>query len=306
VVAALDNARPLSASADLHQRIEDSIAGKFAAVAWPWPALGRLTKAAMPGTVTLVCGDPGAAKSFLLMQAVLHWQAKGVKVALYELEEDCPFWLARALAMLAGRSGLTDPDWVRQNPAAARAAYDTHRAELDAFARRLSVAGDKQLSHPELLAWIRQQAEAGCRVIAVDPVTALAGGDKPWLDDLKFMMEAKAIAARHGCSLLLVTHPRISRAKNNSPLDNLAGGAAYARFAQTVLWVNSHPHGKRLRWKTMAGDFSGPANRSVKIPKARNAAGGGLEVAFDFDGGTLRFRELGMVIKDTDDEGNAA
>jgi hypothetical protein len=303
VRAALDGARPLSASAELHQRIEDAIAGKFASVPWPWPALSRLTKATVPGTVTLVCGDPGAAKSFLLLQSAIHWTAEGVKVAAYELEEDRAFWLSRALAMLAGCSDVTDPDWVRHNGPDVRDIYATRKAELDAFARRLAVAGDKQLDHAGLLAWIRQQAEGGARILIVDPVTALASTDRPWADDLRLMMEAKAIAGRHGASLMLVTHPRVRRGKGGSPLDDLAGGAAYARFAQTVLWVGSHPHGKHCRWLSSAGAMNGTANRTVKIAKARNAAGGGLEVAFNFDGKTLRFDELGVVTKTDGAEG---
>src|SRR5262249_31983667 len=154
------------------------------------------------------------------------------------------------------------------------------------------------LKHVELLAWVRQQAEAGCRIICVDPVTALEASEKPWIDDLKFVMEAKAIAARHGCSLVLVTHPRIRRSKGGSPLDDLAGGAAYVRFAQTVLWVNAYPQGKTFRWKEPMRIGKGEANRSVKIAKARNGAGGGLEVVFRFDGSTLRFSEVGVVTKE--------
>jgi hypothetical protein len=105
---ALARAEPLSPSADLHRRIEATIAGRYAAVGWPWPMLGHLTQALRPGTVTLVCGSAGATKSFFVLQAVQHWLASGVKVALYELEEDRESWLTRVLALLEADGRLTD------------------------------------------------------------------------------------------------------------------------------------------------------------------------------------------------------
>src|SRR5262249_19082036 len=148
------------------------------------------------------------------------------------------------------------------------------------------MAPDKQVTHADLLAWVKARAEDGCRVIGVDPVTALAVDDKPWIADSKFMAEAKAIVRRHGCSLLLVTHPRVGgKGKSVNPLDALAGGAAFVRFAQTVLWFYCHDTGRQCCWHAEVGGVSsGRVNRSVRIAKARNAAGGGRDVAFHFDG----------------------
>jgi len=95
---AMQLAQPLGAARGLGDLIEDAITGKRKAIPWPWPALGRLTKAPMPGTITCECGDPGASKSFFLLEAAWYWHKNGVKVAVCELEEDRAFWLNRALA----------------------------------------------------------------------------------------------------------------------------------------------------------------------------------------------------------------
>jgi KaiC/GvpD/RAD55 family RecA-like ATPase len=297
VEAALATAAPAGPSAGLHRRIEDIIAGRYAAVGLPWPILDKLTLALLPGTVTLLCGGPGSGKSFFLLQAALDWLARGVKFALYELEQEQEFWQTRVLAMLAGDARHTDPAWVKANPDAARAAFEEHLAVLNDVSRRLTVAGKRQLTHAELLDWIRTQAKAGCRVIAVDPVTAVRATKEPWAADQEFVMAATAIAAEYGSSLVLVTHPRI-RPRSEDPLDELAGGAAYARFAQAVLWLKPHPGGKALTWRTGDGSSAGWVNCTVRIAKARNGRGGGLDVALQFDGAALRFDELGLVVGD--------
>jgi len=40
------------------------------------------------------------------------------------------------------------------------------------------------------------------------------------------------------------------------------------------------------------------ANRLLKIRKTRNGSGGGTQIGFEFEGGTLRFTELGVVVED--------
>jgi hypothetical protein len=303
---ALATAEPVSATADLRQRIEDAAAGRYAAVELPGcPALHRLAQPLLPGTLTVLAGDPGDGKSFLALQWCLDLHRAGVPVALYELEEDRAFWQMRALAILADEGELTRPDWVREHADAARSHYQRHRAELERFAPRLEVAGDRPVTHADLTAWVRARAAAGCRVIVVDPVTALAAGPQPWIDDLRLVTELKVIARDAGCSVVLVTHPRIRRGGRGGPpcLDDIAGGAAFPRFAQTVLWVRRHERGRQCRWRShLGGESSGRANRSVRIAKARNAAGGGMEVAFHFDGGTLRFLERGPIVDDGGDD----
>jgi KaiC/GvpD/RAD55 family RecA-like ATPase len=299
---ALATAEPVSATADLYRRIEDAAAGRYAAVELPGcPTLHRLAQPLLPGTLTVLAGDPGDGKSFLALQWCLDLHRAGVPVAVYELEEDRAFWLTRAMAMLAGEGELTRADWVKGHAAEARAAYQRHKAELDRFAPRLEVAGDRQVTHAELAAWVKARAAAGCRVIVVDPTTALAAGAQPWIEDLRLVTELKTIARQSGCSIVLVTHPRIRRGGKGGPpaLDDIAGGAAFPRFAQTVLWVRRHQYGRDCRWSSpLGGDSYGRVNRSIRVSKARNGPGGGVEVAAEFDGRALRFIERGPIVGD--------
>jgi hypothetical protein len=61
---------------------------------------------------------------------------------------------------------------------------------------------------------------------------------------------------------------------------------------------------RQCQWASSLGGFSsGRVNRSVRIATARNGPGGGMEVAFQFDGGTLRFHERGVIV-DAGSEGD--
>jgi hypothetical protein len=300
---ALSRARPVSMTADLHQRIEDAIAGRYAAVEPPgFPSVHRFAQPFLPGTITILAGDPGDGKSFLALTWALDLFRIGVPIAIFELEEDRTFWLMRLLAIMAGNGDLTRPEWLKLNPTEARAAREQHTPELNRFAPRLEPAPDRQVTHADLVAWVKARAEAGCRLIMVDPVTALAPSSEPWISDLRLLIELKAIAREHDCSVVLVTHPRIRRGKGgSSALDEMAGGAAFPRFAQTVIWIRRHEKGRICRWvSTLGGDANGRVNRTIKIVKARNSHGGGVEIAAQFDGGTLRFHERGLILDDSD------
>ena len=300
IQCALATATPIGGSSDLADFIDDAIAGRRRTVAFPWPHLTRLTRALMPGTVTCICGDPGAGKSLLVIEAGWWWHRQGVKIAIFMLEEDRSYHLARALAQLEENSDLTDAEWILANPEKAKAAYANHRDLLDTFGPRIDAAPDAAPNHVTLLVWIKQRAEAGCRVIIIDPVTAAAVSEKPWLDDLNFLTVAKNIMREHGASLVLTTHPRKGR-KRGTGLDDLAGGAAYPRFAQTVFWLVKHDKPMDVRVSGPCGPFTARINRSIRIGKTRNGPGGGMELAYLFDPGSLRFSEQGIVVGDADE-----
>ena len=88
--------KALGAWQELGVVIEDTISGKRRALAWPWVNVGNLTKALLPASVVVLCGDPGATKSLLLLQAAAYWYGAGLNVAVYELEKDRAFHLHRA------------------------------------------------------------------------------------------------------------------------------------------------------------------------------------------------------------------
>lgn len=296
---ALDLARPVNGSHLLGQRIEDAKAGKLNAVSWPHRRLGLVTRALSPGMVTTICADPGAGKSLFLLDCFEYWHRSGVKAAVYMLEDGQDYHLHRVLAQLDGRADMTDPSWISANPDQADEAYATHRKQLDGMAPWLD-ATDDPTDYPTLLKWIERRSADGCRVLAIDPITAVPANERPWVEDQKFIMRAKAIVRAAGNSLVLMTHPRLGTAGKGGTLANLAGGAAFPRFAHTVFWIDKHDEPKRARVRGEGGEFDGMFNRTLRIGKARNGPGGGAHLAFNL-GPDLRFAEQGLIIPDEEE-----
>lgn len=292
---AIQRARPKTAAAGVGQRIEDIIEGKVTAVGLPWPDIARLTNALMPGKIVLVCGGPGASKSFMILQAVRYWQDTGTKACIYELEEDQEFWLMRLLAQRAALPGLTDPDWIQANPEQARAEYCEHKDFLDSVS--LWTCPDSMPTLDQVADWIGQRAKQGFRIICVDPVTAAAQSAKPWIDDLNFIQRTKRIATDYGASIILVTHP--AKTIITTPdMNTLAGGAAYSRFSQTILWLkNLQGETITSTVRTDCGRADFQHNRVIHILKSNNGKGQGLQIAADFDPESLTIHELGIITK---------
>ncbi len=302
----IDTAAVLNGSSELNQLIEDTIAGRRVVVSLPWHAMDSLSQALMPGTVTCICGDPGASKTLMLTQAAIYWHKMGVKVAAYMLEDDKKYHLNRALALMEGNADLTQIRWMYDNAAETRSAMEKHRKLLDSFSRCLFDAPDKMKTLPQLADWVDQRAAAGCRVIAIDPITAAEAPKERFLADADFMFRVKTSARKYGSSIILITHPK-SGAKNWT---DVAGGTCFPRFSHTVFWINVHEPAKKFECTVYQGTSEYcktviHANRTVKLGKVRNGPGNGAMVAFTFEKKTLRFLEHGPVVKakkDKEDE----
>lgn len=294
---ALATAAPIGGSSELSDLLEDTIAGRRRAISFPFPYMTRVTRALMPGTVSCLCGDPGAGKSLFLLDMALWWHQQGIKIAIFMLEEDRAYHLNRALAQLAENAELTDPEYLRTHPEETRASYNSHSQTLDTLAPRIDAAPDSPPSYKTLIAWMRQRAQAGCRIIAIDPITAAAVSESPWIDDLNFIMDAKKIAREFACSIILTTHPRKGR-KKGTGLDDLSGGASFARLSQSVFWLIRHDKPKDVRVSGPCGPFGTKINRTLRISKSRNGPGGGLDIAFIFNPRSLRFSEQGIIAGD--------
>jgi len=291
----IGKARPLGPLDKLHQRIKAINAGEYRCIAWPWSMLSNLTKALLPGTITLLAGTVGASKSFMLLQAVLFWLYQREHIAYYVLEGDRPFHLARALAQLSGIAGFTDPDWIKENPLAAQAALIEHTEQLELFAHHLWASDNLGAETLEQLAeWIAQQAKLSRRIICIDPVTAAARTGKPWVVDLAFLKAVKKTAVDYNCSVVLVTHPTKDTAEPN--LQNLAGAAAYQRFTDVIITLRNH-ESQTSCVKTAVGRTEVEHTRTVRIEKARNGSGTGYSLAFSFNTDFLTLTEHGVITK---------
>jgi len=290
----IQQAKPKGIAARVSERIEASIEGKLESVPLPWTSLSHLTNAIIPGTVTLICGSPGASKSFMLIQAICYWLDNGVKSCIYELEEDREFHLMRALAQRSGNADVTRMDWVKANPQQARQTLTEHKQFIDTIGRNMWACPDNQLTLDQLAKWSEDRAAAGYRIICIDPVTAAVQTAKPWIEDSAFLQRIKRVATDNRCSFVLVTHP--AKTLNKPDLSAMAGSAAYSRFAQAILWLHSHKD-KESKIKTACGTAEDSHNRTVHILKARNGKGHGMSIACEFNSEQLTLKELGLIIK---------
>ncbi|MFC1635165.1 AAA family ATPase [Planctomycetota bacterium] len=295
ILEALSRAKPRGITSGVQELIEDTIAGRREAVRWPWVCIGGLTKALLPGTVTIICGNVGASKSFMLLEAAAYWHEYKIKIAVYELEEDRDFHLSRCLAQKSQVGSMTDPDWVRENPIEARRIYSDNEAFLENFGACIFASPDTHLTLEQLSKWTQGRAKAGCRIIAIDPITAAAHKSRNvWEEDNSFLHDIKRTATDYHCSVILVTHP--IKAVSLPDVTQLAGGAAYQRFAQTILWLESHIE-KNSQVKTSCGTIDIEHNRIAHLLKARNGKGQGVKIAFNFDSESLTLHEQGIIIK---------
>ncbi len=279
----------------LQRRFEAIVHGEYRCLPWPWSNLSSLSKALLPGTITLLAGTVGASKSFMLLQAVGYWLSRGESVSLYALEGDKPFHLARVLAQIAGCADLTDPDWLAQNGLIIDGLVADHAQRLEQFARCLWTSDTLGAETLEQLAgWIAEQAKLGKRIICVDPITAAVRTAQPWVSDLAFLREVKKTTTEYGCSVVLVTHPQ--HGVSEPTRENLAGSAAYERFVESIIIIHAHDE-RESKIRTDVGTANDTHNRTVRIEKARNGKGTGCRLAYNFDSQSLTMRELGVIVR---------
>jgi hypothetical protein len=133
-------------------------------------------------------------------------------------------------------------------------------------------------------------------------VTALAEEDerRPWNEHLRFILETRTMLRKYGASLVCVTHPRTGGQSKGKGVDDLAGGRAWGRFVQTVLWLSTHPKGigVTVYRKGLENGAETECNRKISIWKARNGKGTGTDIAYWFEKKGLFFEERGTIIKE--------
>lgn len=293
-----DGSTLVGVGTELQARIDDIVSGKWQSLPMPWRDLSRCAKALFPGSITVICGDPGSSKSFFLLEAMHWWHMRRIKVALYELEEDRPYHLTRLLAMIAGTWDVLDDDWGRNNSEKLKKLHGQYGAEVESFAPNLFSAPMGHMGYADLLKWVEERCKAGCEIIGIDPITAIATGESRQNEDLKFIYEVTQILKAHKARLILVTHPRgSSQKKIVATQDDLAGGRAFSRHTSTVLWLNRHQPAKDMLCRLAVGQMNVKCNREIFIAKTRNGPANGWRIGFNM-GPDVRFAEQGVVTKE--------
>ena len=296
-----DTAPPADPASEAGSLIESEINGTFTNTEWPWPILTDLGQCLTPGARTLFVGGIGASKSLTLLQAASFWVEKGLRVAVLELERKRNFHLMRLLAQRSRIADVTKPKWVHENAAKARALYNEHRDFLNRMGAAIHTP-ERQVTTSEAADWVEKLCEQGYQVLAIDPVTLLRREGDPWVEDDTFMDRCGRAVDKAGASVVCITHGK--KGFNNAPdLDSLAGGAAWARFADSAVWLQSH-HSKVSAVEACCGTANTMHDRTMHLLKTRSGEGTGTRLAYRFetgrdpeDRGALTIRELGIVVR---------
>lgn len=291
----LFDAEPLNVTSALEHKFTKIMSGEFRAIALPQkPQTSDNSKAILPGCLTTICGEPGSGKSFFILEDFWRWSVqKDESVKLLMLEDDAAFHQNRALAQMSGHADILDPDFVIDHQILVQDLFNEHRENLEKFSRHMETA-TAQMTLTEIAAWVVNHAEAGIRIIGVDPITAAKASDKPWIDDQVFLFTVKPVLERTGASLILTTHPRIGQAGKPS-LSGMAGGASYPRFSQCVFWLMNLD--KEQESRIYDGYLHNPVKHKqiLQIRKARNGKGQGKHIAINLNFQNLCFDEYGII-----------
>jgi KaiC/GvpD/RAD55 family RecA-like ATPase len=282
---------------EFDEYINDIESGVLRTIDWPWQKLSEGTQALQPGTVTILSGGPGAAKSLFMLQAVRYWIENGEQVIYYGMEGQRVKYQMRALAQLAGNSELTKTSYVKENAADVRLLRKRYAKELKAFSDCLVVAGDFQGDYlDQISAWIHEKAKQGIRLIVIDPITLALRAGKAWVADQRFVKSVSNTAQEFLCNVIFVSHPE--KGVEDPSLQNLAGGASYGRFSDNVFTLKKHEDIKKDFIKTCMGRAEYEYDQTLAIAKAREGSSVGRRLAFRFSPASLTTEEIGYIVKE--------
>ena len=308
VQAILDQALPTGAAALLRTETQEVLEGTRNVIDWPWKMLADMTESIAAGTMTVICGDPGASKSLFLLQAFMSWHRDGIPVSLLELEDisvdkdtgvtSPVFHLRRAAAMVAGNSKLTSLRYQRENPDETRTAMSNDF--LSSFGTCLhSFPRNTRPTVDNIVAWVHQEVKRGIRVVAIDPVTLADFGKDLHSEDSKFVRGIKDAIEGSNASIIAITHPRPGARRKT--LDDFALTRDWGRHTQSAFWYDYCGGEKSgtVKKETLTGTMrlEESYNRIVHIKKARNTQGNSKKIAFMFDYKTLLVEEVGELVE---------
>ena len=109
---------------------------------------------------------------------------------------------------------------------------------------------------------------------------AASAGRDTWIEDQIFMSAVKKSIVECGASLFLITHPKKGGGRSVG-MDNLAGGACWSRFSQTIMWLRMNDEEKEVEILDNGCRVKSECNRIMTVLKARNSYGGGHNYAMN-------------------------
>jgi len=275
----------------LKERFDAIASGKMRVLPTPWAMINADVRLNLPGTLNVICGDPGSAKSFFTLQLFMFAIASGEKASLYELEETKGWHMARALAQLSGDPRVTDVVFVQQNADRVAMLSDRWRAELEMLGGSMICPDGHAVPSDEVIQWAERECKAGARIIGIDPITALLPSEKPWIDDQHLMTHLRRIVDRYHASVWIVTHPKKGR-KFEISMDVMAGGAAMSRFVNNVLWLERPD---KPETHVLYGGATIEADRILHVCKCRDGLAAGRKLSMSLRRDNLTFVEHGWI-----------
>lgn len=260
-------------------------------------SLDRLTdytNALQPGSLTMICGNPGAKKSLFLIQQLSFWIVKGYKVACYMLEKDKDFHIERAFIQQSGLTNVLNADWCEANLDKIGELPFEYAWILGELGKSLTVSDVGFPSLETVGDWIEAKCKSGNRIVCVDPVTlADLEGGKPWEVEKAFFVRLGQCSKKYGSSIILLTHP--TKQVGFPDMNSMAGSAIYSRACDTVIWLESH---QEKTSNIKYGDTTEPREHelSVHLLKTRTGKGVGTTFAYEFES-NFTIKEIGIIDK---------
>lgn len=283
----------------LQAHYEDIINGKLRKVPWPWSYLTQMCPSLLPGSVTVIAGAPGASKSFMMLQCLEFWIRRGVNVAYMMLEGSRDSFMRRCVSQLTGNPNHMDFDWIEQNSGKALSDVQSFTEELKQISQ--AIVDGTLLYDPnytDVKMFLDQECDNGARVLMVDPITSADGQGQPWTVDKEMILFCQGIAKKHGASVILVTHPaKNGQLKVVPTLDALAGGTAFQRHVDAVLWLEKID-AKVLKCVGPCGTSEIKCDRRMHLLKVRDGRGQGMILGYRFEPDSLLLAEQGIIVKE--------
>jgi twinkle protein len=218
---------------------------------------------------TIWSGYPGAGKTTALRQMVCHLLHRGERVFVASLEEHPADVIVQLAGVAVGAEVPTE-----------------HQLQwfIDYYSDRLKVWGVTGIaSHTEIFGAIQKLAREGVTQAYIDSLMCLDINSQDFEGHRKFANLMNAVTIESNVHLHLVAHPRKTVSVDQEPdLNDVAGGADYARLAHNVVFVRRGKglaHDAQLSPMLLAirkqrygtgfiGDISGWFNRHVRQFKA--------------------------------------
>ena len=279
---------------ELLQRTSDIVAGKISKVPWPFSMLSRVAPVLMPGTITCLAGQQGAGKSLFIIQCMFFWLKEGFTCSVLSLESARSEHLERLLSQIENSSNHANPDWIKDHQKEHEDAIKRNSEMIDDLGSRIHCEKIQDITYFDVLEYIKRRGQAKDRIVVIDPITAADGQGQPWQVDRQLVLAALNLAETHNMSIIFTTHP--TKQFLDPDVGHIAGGAAWSRFGQGVLWLErTGEQEKPVRG--CCGTYEAEINRIIHLLKVRSGPGQGMRIGCKFDVESLLLSEKGIILK---------